>query len=339
MSADAAGGDAPDRLPAVIPPGPAPPARLGAADLLTAFLAGLNPHTRDAYARDLARFAAFAGAPSAHAAVESFLSLEPGEANLVTLRWRARMKEVDGLAPATIARRLASLRSLVKLARTLGRIRWALDVPSPKVEAYRDTRGPGQSGWRDLYGRAKAGAATGRGAAVRDLALLLLLRDHALRRAVAVGLDLADLEVDDPEAPGCWIVGKGKTQRSRITLNRRTVAALREWLAYRGTEPGPLFFRLDKAAAPDGSRTRLTGRSVGRLVLAAGRRAGLFGSVRPHGLRHEGITRALDLAGGDVRKVQRFSRHARLETLMRYDDNRRDDAGAIARLLGEDGDE
>jgi integrase/recombinase XerC len=50
----------------------------------------------------------------------------------------------------------------------------------------------------------------------------------------------------------------------------------------------------------------------------------------------ERITRALDLAHGDVRKVKRFSRHAKLETLLRYDDNRRDEAGAIAKLLGED---
>ena len=48
------------------------------------------------------------------------------------------------------------------------------------------------------------------------------------------------------------------------------------------------------------------------------------------------LTRALDLAGGDVRKVRHFSRHAKLDTLLRYDDNRRDEAGAIAKLLGDD---
>jgi integrase/recombinase XerC len=45
---------------------------------------------------------------------------------------------------------------------------------------------------------------------------------------------------------------------------------------------------------------------------------------------------ALDLANGDVRKVRRFRRHAKLETLLRYDDNRVEEAGAIARMLGED---
>jgi integrase len=58
--------------------------------------------------------------------------------------------------------------------------------------------------------------------------------------------------------------------------------------------------------------------------------------THPHELRHQGITRALDLVGGDVRRVQRFSRQANLETLLRYDDHRRDEAGAIAQLLSED---
>ena len=41
-------------------------------------------------------------------------------------------------------------------------------------------------------------------------------------------------------------------------------------------------------------------------------------------------------AAGDVRRVRHFSRHAKIEILLHYDDNRRDEAGAIARLLGED---
>jgi integrase/recombinase XerC len=67
-----------------------------------------------------------------------------------------------------------------------------------------------------------------------------------------------------------------------------------------------------------------------------GRRAGVARGTNPHGLRHQGITRALELAKGDVRRVRRFSRHAKLDTLLRYDDNRVDEAGAISRMLGED---
>jgi hypothetical protein len=59
--------------------------------------------------------------------------------------------------------------------------------------------------------------------------------------------------------------------------------------------------------------------------------------ARPHGLRYAAITEALDLTGGDVRKVQRFSLHRNLNTLQRYDDNWQDLAGDVARRLAEAG--
>jgi integrase/recombinase XerC len=96
-----------------------------------------------------------------------------------------------------------------------------------------------------------------------------------------------------------------------------------------------LFTRLDHAADP-GRPGRLDAGSVARIAHALGRHAGVARGTHPHGLRHQGITRALDLAGGDVRRVRRCSRHAKIETLLRYDDSRRDEAGAIAHLLGED---
>jgi hypothetical protein len=38
--------------------------------------------------------------------------------------------ERTGLVPSTVGRRLAALKSVVKLARTVGRIGWTLKVPS-----------------------------------------------------------------------------------------------------------------------------------------------------------------------------------------------------------------
>jgi integrase/recombinase XerC len=54
----------------------------------------------------------------------------------------------------------------------------------------------------------------------------------------------------------------------------------------------------------------------------------------PHGLRHQAITRALDL-GRDLRDVAKFSRHRDVRTLMIYDDSRRDVGGDIAKMLGD----
>ena len=79
---------------------------------------------------------------------------------------------------------------------------------------------------------------------------------------------------------------------------------------------------------------RLTGMGLYLVVRQLGERAGL--RVRPHGLRHVAITRALDLTGGDIRSVQKFSRHKDVRLLQRYDDNRQDLGGAVARRLAED---
>ena len=79
---------------------------------------------------------------------------------------------------------------------------------------------------------------------------------------------------------------------------------------------------------------RLSGMGLYLVVRQLGERAGI--RVRPHGLRHAAITRALDLTGGDLRSVQRFSRHKDVRLLQRYDDNRQDLGGAVARWLAED---
>ncbi len=85
----------------------------------------------------------------------------------------------------------------------------------------------------------------------------------------------------------------------------------------------------------DGARKgqRLTGRSVVRVLGRIGAEVGL--QVRPHGLRHAAITEALEATYGDVRKVQRFSRHRDTRTPTVYDDNRRDIGGEVAKLVAE----
>ena len=75
---------------------------------------------------------------------------------------------------------------------------------------------------------------------------------------------------------------------------------------------------------------------VARIAKELGRLAAVARGNTPHGLRHQATKRALDLAAVDVGKMRRFSRHARLGSLFWYDDNRRDEAGAVAHLLGED---
>jgi len=305
------------------------PAEPGALDLVAAFLAGRTPTTLRAYRQDLADFARFVGASGPGPAVDLLVSGTAGQANRLALGYRAHLSE-RRLAPATVARRLAALRSLVKLARMLGRVSWSLDVEGPRTEAYRDTRGPGLDGWRALLARARAGATTPKGK--RDLALIRLMHDLGLRRGEAVALDVADLDFHGRTVA---VIGKGKAEPVRLTLNGPTAAALRDWIeAHPDPRPAaPLFVRLDPGAV---APTRIDADNVARMVRALGRKAGLARGVRPHGLRHQAITRILELTAGNLVAAQKFARHADPKTTQRYDDNRRDVAGQMARLLGED---
>ena len=155
--------------------------------------------------------------------------------------------------------------------------------------------------------------------------MLALLYDLAERRGEVVALDVADVNLEESTVA---IVGKGHVEPIRYTLPEPTRRALAEWLAVRGLEPGPLFIRLDRA----GAGQRMTGDGLCKVVKTLGCKAGLPRVVRPHGLRHSAITAALDL-GRDVRDVMKFSRHAKLETVIKYDDARRDTAGDIASQL------
>jgi integrase/recombinase XerC len=313
-------------LPPTVPPhaGQAALARIttDAERLLRSFLSGRSPRTLRAYAGDVADFAVWSGASPAEA-VRLLLAAGAGGANGAALAYRADLLR-RGLSAATVNRRLAAVRALVKVARLLGLVNWALEVEGLPSEPLRDTRGPGTAGVRTLLaelGKRPLGAARS-----RDTALVRVLFDLGLRRAEAIGLDLADVDL----AGGCvWVKGKGRSERARLTVPGPTRAALETWLAERGEAPGPLFVALDRGHCGH----RLTGSAVYVLVRRLGELAGV--RARPHGLRHAAITAALDATGGDVRAVQKFSRHRDVRILQRYDDNRQDLAGGVAARVAE----
>lgn len=289
--------------------------------LVDAFLAGRSPRTLAAYRGDLEAFRAHLALPTAEHAAHALLSGSHGQANGMALAYRAAMLE-DGLAAATVNRRLAAVRSLVKLARTLGMVPWTLEVEGVDAQPYRDTRGCGVQGVRAILVAASS-RQDAKGA--RDVAVIRCLFDLALRRGELVALDLDHL---DFTAGTVSVLGKGRRARETMTVPAPTLAALRAWVDVRGTEPGPLFFTMHRGMHGQ----RLTGDGVAVILRTAGEAAGI-GKVRPHGLRHAGITRGLDVMAGDVRKVQRFSRHRDVRTLNTYDDNREDIAGKIAALV------
>lgn len=294
---------------------------LGPAEVIESLHRGRNKNTQEAYKRDLETLREFLEVDSVDAACEFLLSGGPGPANAAVLAWRADL--ISRYAPNTVNRRLTSVRAMIEMARTLGLVTWQLSVKSVQRQNYRDTAGPGTGGFKELL---KVCAARGDCLKTRrDNAMLHLLFGLALRRAEVVGMDAQDL---DWEKGRLKILGKGRTETEWLTIPTNVSNALKNYIELRGVSNGALFVSLNPTGSGDG---RLRARSLYRIVRNLGKRAGL--KVWPHALRHSGITAALDVTDGDVRSVQKFSRHKDLNTLILYDDSRRDLAGKVAEML------
>jgi len=286
--------------------------------LLEAFLRNRKPSTLKNYQAALLNFCSFLGVDSQEAAVAHLFSMPQGEANALVLTYRDELVS-QHLAPNTINVRLSALKSMGKLARLLGLVAWSIEVDGIKVETYRDTAGPGKVAvLKVLEDLAQKTDRT----SLRNRAIIITLYTHALRRKEVAGLNLEDY---DSRMNRLWILGKARTDQEPITVPVNTKLSIEAWLGVRRPGPGPLFTNFDPSKK---GGDRLSDKGVYRIVQQ-------YGLGHTHGLRHSAITEALD-KGMDVRAVRRFSRHKKLDTLMIYDDNRKDLGGEVARRLDED---
>jgi len=294
--------------------------------LLEAFYSGKSQRTIEAYKKDWQDFQRFLEVESEGEAVNLFVSRSPGEANSIALQYRKNLLE-RGLQATTINRRLAALRSLTQMARTVGIITWSLEIKNQKAEAYRDTKGPGIDNFKKILGLTEA---RGDVKGIRDKAILRLLFDLGLRRGELTALDIEDLDLAKKTIQ---VMGKGKTQKIELTLPAPTITALTGWLKTRGDFSGPLFLNLDRAKKGDG---RMTGKSIYRLVRGLGEKVGI--KTRPHGIRHSAVTEAVKKAqknGIDLEEVLDFSRHRDVRTLLIYRDRERNVQGKLSELISE----
>lgn len=310
----------------------------GERDVLAELLADKRSlNTRHAYEHDLKDFFQFiAQATPTPELVAQFLELDRFRAIALVLKYKAHLIE-RGLKEATLNRRLAAIKSLVTFARRLGQCNYTLeDIKGEKVKAYRDTTGVGKDTYKKMLLVPDRSTLKGK----RDYALLRLLWDNALRRSEISLTDIKDLDLEGRTAQGAspsaslLILGKGKgSQKEVVSLSRQSVEAILDWLQARHEldTNQPLFIALDHASYGH----RLSGVSIYRMVDAVAKAAGINKKLSPHRIRHSGITAALDATGGDVRKVQKLSRHANLNTLMIYDDNRLNVQGEVSDLLAD----
>lgn len=147
---------------------------------------------------------------------------------------------------------------------------------------------------------------------LRDRAILETLYSAGLRVAELVGLNLADWNRD---ADVIRVLGKGRKERI-APIGRHASIALQRWLEVR--EPSPKASATHQNAVfLNKNGTRITTRSIGRMLEKYLQLTGLEKITTPHTLRHTFATHLLD-GGADLRSVQELLGHKSLTTTQIY---------------------
>ncbi len=256
-----------------------------------------SPHTLKSYRTDCLEFQRHCAGRAADAEGRWLRDVDARAVRGFLARLHAR-----GLEPASIARKLAVVRSWLRYLVRRGVVarNAAREVRGPRLPRPLVSFLPIDEATRLVEARRLGGAARG-----RDVAVLELLYAAGLRVS-----ELAALDLEDVDRVG-WtvrVLGKGRKERI-VPYGARAAAALDAYLATRAEARGPVF-----TSARGG---RLGARAIHRLVRRGAAAAGLVRRVSPHTLRHTFATHLLD-AGADLRAIQELLGHSRLSTTQRY---------------------
>lgn len=259
---------------------------------------GLAARTVEAYKRDLDDFARFLhgrGIARPEAVTRAAVTVY-----LVALRRR-------GLAPATVKRRAAAVRSFFHylVREELLEQDPTVDLGAPKLPR----RLPNVL-TVDEVDRLLAAPDPKTPGGLRDRAMLELMYASGLRVSEAVGLNLGDVDLA-AELVRC--VGKGNKERV-VPVGSRAVAAL---LAYQRGGRSALARRRPGQALFLSRRGRLTRQGCWKLLKQYAARAGITRRLTPHVLRHSFATHLLE-RGADLRAVQEMLGHASIGTTQIY---------------------
>jgi integrase/recombinase XerC len=235
--------------------------------------------------------------------------LQPAQVTTRLLRAYLAWLSEQGYAKSTIARRVAAVRSWCRFLCRQGLL--AANPADGLRSPRQDRKLPHFLAAADLS-RLLETPAGDTPLGVRDRAILETLYSAGLRVGEMTGLNVEDVDLD---AGLATVRGKGKRERLAL-FGPQALAAVRLWLAERTRLAGGRG-RHQKALFLNKNGTRLTSRSVGRLLRKYIAGAGLDARTSPHTLRHSFATHLLD-AGADIRSVQELLGHRSLSTTQIY---------------------
>jgi integrase/recombinase XerC len=256
-----------------------------------------------AYGSDLSQFLAFASDRLATPVGR----LRPAHLDLVVIRAFLAELYRRGQSRASAARKLSALRSFMRYLRREGLLE--TDAAALALTPRREQKVPAHLSVDEMTRLLDAPDVShplGR----RDRAILELFYASGLRLGELVALDVDDVNLSERIVR---VSGKGAKERL-VPFNTAAQKALRDWYRDRAqlvavTRGNPVFLNV--------RGTRLTGRSVQRLVARYVSGCSARFGISPHALRHSFATHLLQ-RGADLRAIQELLGHVQLSTTQRY---------------------
>ncbi len=270
-----------------------------------------SKHTLRAYRNDLTEFyrffADYRGCDPEKK--EELETLAPSQVDVMAIRayLGALYKKKD--KKSSVARKLSALRSFFRHLLKTGVVD---DNPADAVATPKQEKPiPAYLTVDDMF-RLLDGIRDISLAGLRDRAMFETLYSTGIRVSELSGLDLNRV---DRVGGLIRVLGKGNKERV-APIGRRALDAID---TYRNAldKAGPDAVKDEKAVFLNKSGTRLTERSMARLLKAWAEKTGISVSIFPHAVRHTFATHMLD-AGADLRGVQEILGHESLSTTQKY---------------------
>ncbi len=257
----------------------------------------VSPHTLRNYLSDLALFRSFLLSLGRELRIEGI--------DVTVLRGYLAYLKKQGLRPATVARKLATLRSFFRYMTREGWINQnaAQWVSTPKKEK-RLPQFLTVDEVQRLIASSEADPSDLSRQKLRDLAIIETFYSTGIRVSELVAIKKGDI---DFQSGLIRVLGKGRKERV-VPIGERAMQVIRAYLQ-QAVLLGEALFCNQKGTA-------LTTRSVHRIVKRAMQQIGRSASS-PHTLRHSFATHLLE-GGADLRSVQEMLGHASLSTTQRY---------------------
>ncbi|QDU72326.1 tyrosine recombinase XerC [Mucisphaera calidilacus] len=278
-----------------------------------------SPYTARCYGADLRQFVEYLeeGAPEeASTGIENYLEGRLRTADPVLVRDFLAKLDTFGYSSATMARKIATLRSFYK---------WMLKVslvesnPMLLIRTPKQTKRLPKAITVEQVEKLLSAPDNRETLGARDRAILETLYSTGVRVSELVDLNRNDLDLDSQTL---LVRGKGKKERI-VPLGSHALAAIRHYLTL--LEPDPRFTRIRQESLVNPAVPLFVNKNGGRLSSRSVRRkldkylieVGLDPSISPHTLRHSFATHLLD-NGADLRSVQELLGHQSLSTTQVY---------------------